>query len=413
MQKSIVIAGAGIVGVSTGIWLRRISDADVTIIDRLPPGEGTSHGNAGVLASCSIAPVTAPGLIPKAPRMLLNPNFPLFMRLGYFPKLVPWLLKYLSNANDSDTRRIAKGLTTIVGDSVDQHKALAADTDARQWVQDSNYSFAYANRAAFEADAYTWALRREAGFEPEIREGETAHVFEPSLSPDVGLLATMKDHGYIRDPGGYVKALAKEFEKLGGKVRQAEINDFDLTDGKVTAVQTDQGPYLCDQAILATGVWSKPLMQKLGLTIPIEAERGYHIVFRDAEGGPSHPVMIASGKFVATPMTAGLRCAGIVEFGGLAAGPSQQPLDFLRRHAKANFPNLTYSEEVEWLGHRPAPSDSLPLIGQVGETGVFTAFGHHHIGLTGGPKTGRITAGLVAEQPVNTDISAFNPMRFS
>ncbi|WP_299771338.1 FAD-binding oxidoreductase [uncultured Tateyamaria sp.] len=413
MPKRVIIAGAGIVGVSTGIWLRRISDAEVTIIDRLPPGEGTSHGNAGVLAACSIAPVTAPGLTRKAPRMLVNPDFPLFMRWGYFPKLLPWLLRYLSNANDSDTRRIADGLTTIVADSVDQHKALAAETDAASWVSDSDYSFAYANRAAFEADAYTWGLRRDAGFEPIIREGDTARAYEPNLSPDIGLLATMQDHGYVRDPGRYVKALAVEFERLGGTILQAEIRDFDLTDGKISAVQTDQGPHACDQAILATGVWSKPLMQKLGLSIPIEAERGYHIIFKDAAGGPSHPVMVASGKFVATPMAAGLRCAGIVEFGGLSAGPSKPPLDFLRRHAKASFPNLTYSEEVEWLGHRPAPSDSLPLIGQVGETGVFTAFGHHHIGLTGGPKTGRITAGLVAEQPVNTDISAFNPMRFS
>lgn len=413
MPKRVIIAGAGIVGVSTGIWLRRISDADVTIIDRLPPGEGTSHGNAGVLAACSIAPVTAPGLTRKAPRMLMNPDFPLFMRWGYFPKLLPWLLKYLSNANDGDTRRIAAGLTTIVGDSVDQHKALTADTKAASWVHDSDYSFAYANRAAFEADAYTWGLRREAGFDPVIREGDAARAYEPNLSPDIGLLATMQDHGYVRDPGSYVKSLAVEFEKIGGTLIQAEIKDFDFTDGKITGVQTDQGPHFCEKAILATGVWSKSLMQKLGLSIPIETERGYHIIFKDAEGGPSHPIMVASGKFVGTPMAAGLRCAGIVEFGGLSAGPSKHPLNFLRRNAKASFPNLTYSEEVEWLGHRPAPSDSLPLIGQVGETGVFTAFGHHHIGLTGGAKTGRITAGLVAEQPVNTDISAFDPMRFA
>ena len=413
MPKRVIIAGAGIVGVSTGIWLRRISDAQVTIIDRLPPGEGTSHGNAGVIAACSVAPVTAPGLVRKAPKMLANPEFPLFMRWGYFPKLLPWLLKYLGHANDADTRRIAKGLTTVVEDSVDQHKALVDGTAAVAWVHDSDYSFAYTNRAAFEADAYTWALRRDAGFEPVIREGQDARAYEPSLSPDIGLLATMQDHGFVHDPGGYVKALAAEFQKLGGTIMQAEIRDFDLSEGKITGVHTDHGRYDCDRAILATGVWSKPLMQKLGLSIPIETERGYHILFKDATGGPSHPIMVASGKFVGTPMAAGLRCAGVVEFGGLAAGPSKAALDLLRKQAKASFPNLAYSEEIEWLGHRPAPSDSLPLIGQVGETGVFTAFGHHHIGLTGGPKTGRITAGLVADQPVNTDVSAFDPMRFA
>ncbi|MEM0945938.1 MAG: FAD-dependent oxidoreductase [Pseudomonadota bacterium] len=409
----VTIAGAGIVGVSTGIWLKRLSDADVTIIDRLPPGEGTSHGNAGVLAACSVAPVTAPGLARKAPRMLMNRDFPLFMRWGYFPKLAPWLMKYLANANDSDTRRIARGLTTIVSDTVDQHKALVAGTDAAVWVTESDYSFAYASRAAFEADAYTWALRRDAGFEPVLREGDALRDFEPSLSPSIRFMATMTDHGFIRDPGGYVKALAKEFEALGGTFRQAEIEDFEDTDGRATAVLTSKGRFECDRVVLATGVWSKPLMKKLGLKIPIETERGYHIVFQEAEGGPGHPVMVASGKFVATPMAAGLRCAGVVEFGGLAAGPNQSALDLLRRHTKAAFPNLQHGREIEWLGHRPAPSDSLPLIGEVRNTGIYTAFGHHHIGLTGGPKTGRMVAGLVADQPVNTDIGAYSPMRFS
>ncbi len=408
-----IIAGAGIVGVSTGIWLRRFSDAEVTIIDRLDPGEGTSHGNAGVIAACSVAPVTAPGLVGKAPRMLLDPNFPLFMRWGYLPKLLPWLMKYLSNANDSDTRRIAQGLTTIVGDSVEQHTALVAGTAAADWVTKSDYSFAYASRAAFDGDAYTWRLRKTAGFEPVIRECEALRDFEPNLSPSVGLLATMTDHGFIRDPGGYVKALAAEFASLGGKLLRSEIRDFQITDGKVTAVLTSEGRRPCDRAVLATGVWSKPLMQRLGLTIPIETERGYHIVFKDATGGPSHPIMVASGKFVATPMAAGLRCAGVVEFGGLDAGPNTSALALLRKHTKAAFPNLTHTEEIEWLGHRPAPSDSLPLIGQVRDTGIYTAFGHHHIGLTGGPKTGRMVAGLIAEKPLNTDLGPFDPMRFA
>ncbi len=408
-----IIAGAGIVGVSTGIWLRRFSDAEVTIIDRLAPGEGTSHGNAGVIAACSVVPVTAPGLVRKSPKMLMTPDFPLFMRWGYFPKLLPWLIKYLGNANDADTRRISEGLVTIVADSVEQHRALVADTGAAEWVQDTDYSFAYANRAAFEGDAYTWSLRKDAGFEPVVREGDALREFEPNLSPEVGLLATMTDHGFIRDPGGYVKALASEFEKMGGKIVTAEIKDFGLTDDRATAALTSDGRFDCDRLVLATGVWSKLLMKKLGLSIPLETERGYHIVFEGAENGPSHPIMVASGKFVATPMNAGLRCAGIVEFGGLDAGPAKAPLDLLRRHVKTAFPDLKFSGEVEWLGHRPAPSDSLPLIGEIRGTGVYTAFGHHHIGLTGGPKTGRMVAGLVADRPVNTDLQAFSPMRFA
>nr|WP_238932886.1 FAD-dependent oxidoreductase [Sulfitobacter mediterraneus] len=406
-----VVIGAGIVGVSTAIWLRR-AGVEVTVIDRGAPGTGTSHGNAGVLASCAMVPVTGPGLMRKAPGMLLDRDFPLFLRWSYLPRLLPWLRKYLAVANDADTRRIAKGLTTITGDSVEQHKSLCDELGLGDWVSESEYCFAYNSRAAFEAEHYVWALRKEAGFEPRLIEGAEVHDYEPALGPQINTLAVMKDHGFIRSPGGYVQALAKAFEEMGGTVMQAEVKDFDLSGGQVRGVQTTEGTIPCDDLVLATGVWSKPLMKKLGLNVPLEAERGYHIVFEDASGGPARPTMIASGKFVATPMEQGLRCAGIVELGGLEAGPSDAPLALLRRQAKAAFPGLKATNEIEWLGHRPAPSDSLPLIGEVGNSRVFTAFGHHHIGLTGGPKTGRLVAGLITGQAPNTDLTAYHPQRF-
>ena len=412
MTRHVVVVGAGIVGVSSAIWLQR-AGAQVTIIDRAAPGTGTSHGNAGVLAACAVAPVTAPGLIAKAPAMLLNPDVPLYLRLSYLPRLLPWLGKYLRVANDRDTRRIAQGLAPIVGDSVEQHKSLTADLGLSDWVTDSDYVFAYRNRAAFDAEAYTWALRADAGFTPDLIEGGQVREYEPTLGPDIHLLATMKDHGFIRDPGGYVTALAQAFEQGGGTIMQAEVKDFDLSAGAICGIETTQGRVACDDVVLATGVWSKPLMAKLGLNVPLETERGYHVIFEGATGVPARPVMIASGKFVATPMAQGLRCAGILEFGGLDAAPSKAPLALLRRQAKAAFPQLTATREIEWLGHRPAPSDSLPLIGQVGTSRVFTAFGHHHIGLTGGPKTGRLVAGLVMGQPVNTDLQPYAPQRFS
>ena len=411
MTGHCVVIGAGIVGVSTAIWLRR-AGVEVTVIDRGAPGTGTSHGNAGVLASCAMVPVTGPGLLRKAPGMLLDRDFPLFLRWSYLPRLLPWLRKYLAVANDTDTRRIAKGLTTITADSVEQHKSLCDELGLGDWVSESEYCFAYNSRAAFEAEHYVWELRKEAGFEPRLIEGAEVHDYEPALGPQINTLAVMKDHGFIRSPGGYVQALAKAFEGMGGTIMKAEVKDFDLFGGQVRGVQTSVGTVPCDNLVLATGVWSKPLMKKLGLNIPLEAERGYHIVFEDASGGPARPTMIASGKFVATPMEQGLRCAGIVELGGLEAGPSPAPLALLRRQARAAFPGLKATNEIEWLGHRPAPSDSLPLIGEVGNSRVFTAFGHHHIGLTGGPKTGRLVAGLITGQAPNTDLTPYHPQRF-
>lgn len=410
--EHIIIVGAGIVGAATALWLKRAGH-EVTLIDKGEPGMGASYGNGCLLASCAMVPVTTPGLISKGPKYLLDPKFPLFLRWSYTPKLLPWLMKYLSHANDSDTRRIAKSLTHIVGDSVEQHQALTAGTPAAKWIKETDYNFAYKDRAAFEEDAYVWELRREAGFVPEIIEGAAVQEHEPILGKNTNLLAVNKNHGFILNPGNYVKDLVKLLIEMGGTFLQAEVKDFDLSGGQISAVDTDQGRFACDKVVISAGIWSKPLMQKLGLRVPMEAERGYHILFKSPNITPRYPMMVAAGKFVATPMDQGLRCAGVVEFGGLDETPSKAPLALLRRTVAETFPHLQAAEEEEWLGFRPAPTDSLPLIGEVAQSGVFTAFGHQHIGLTGGAKTGRMVASLIAGQPMNLDMRPFEPDRFA
>ena len=161
------------------------------------------------------------------------------------------------------------------------------------------------------------------------------------------------------------------------------------------------------------GSWSKPLARKLGLDIPLESERGYHLELVEPIRMPSAPVMIASGKFVATPMDGRLRLAGIVEFGGLDAPPSRAPFELLERNIRAAMPGLTWKDRREWMGHRPAPADSIPVIGEApGVGGAFLGFGHHHVGLTGGPKTGRLLAQLVCGRAPNIDLAPYAPNRF-
>ncbi|MFK7891767.1 MAG: NAD(P)/FAD-dependent oxidoreductase [Granulosicoccus sp.] len=407
-----VVIGAGIVGVSTGIWLAR-AGRRVTIVDRLPPGEGTSHGNAGVLASCSMVPVTTPGLAKAVPGLLINRDSPLFLRWSYLPKALPWGMRYLSYANDKQTRRISQQLSFIVSDSLEQHQDLAGNTQADKWLVPSDYQFAYRTKADYEADSYVWSLRRQHGFEPEMLFDEQVREKEPVLGKAIQVLACLKNHGHVRSPGKYVKSLAEVFKSIGGEVMQASVHDIPLEAGQASAVITDGGTIRCDSVVIATGVWSGALCSKFNLKVPMESERGYHVIFRNPNATVSVPTMITSGKFVATPMHDGMRCAGIVELGGLQAGPSKAPIELIMRRVKQTFPTLEYTDTVEWMGHRPAPADSLPFIGQIGSTGVYTAFGHHHIGLTGGPKTGRLLAELICGERDQDELEAFRPDRYS
>ncbi|SDE12282.1 D-amino-acid dehydrogenase [Salipiger thiooxidans] len=412
MTKTVAVIGAGIVGVATAIWLQR-DGHQVILIDKAGPAEGTSHGNAGVLASCSVLPVTGPGLWLKAPKMLLDPNQPLFMKWSYLPKIAPWLMKFMTHANADAARKRAAAAAPIIGDSLADHQALSAGTGAEQWVVPGDYVFLYNNRAAFEADAFGFQVRRENGFEWELLEDQALRDYDPIWGPQMTCAARFPGHGRITDPGRYVKDLAAHAVSQGARLVIGEVTDLAREKGAVTGVRVGGETIPCDAAVITTGVWSGPLARKLGVNAPLESERGYHLELYEPSVMPRNPVMIASGKFVATPMDGRLRLAGIVELGGLDLPPSRAPFELLEKQIRAAVPGLTWKTTVEWMGHRPSMADSLPIIGESPAVkGAYMGFGHDHVGLTGGPKTGRLISQLISGRTPNINLAPYAPDRF-
>ncbi len=336
-RAPVVIIGAGIVGVSAAIYLQR-DGRDVVLIDRAGPGEGASYGNGGVLASCSVVPVTVPGLIRKAPSMLLDPVQPLFLRWSYLPRLTPWLVRYLRHCTLADAGRVAAALAPLVGDSLADHQALAEDTGAEKWVKPADYLFLYRDRDHFRKNAFGWSLRREMGFRWDELEGEAFHDYDPAFAPGLDFAARVAGHGFIADPGRYVKDLAAHVENNGGRILRAEVADFVREGGRVKGVVANGEAIACSAVIVATGAWSKPLARKLGVNVPLESERGYHLELWEPNITPKAPVMIASGKFVATPMDGRLNSPASSNSVGSRRRHPQRPSNFCARTSTPQSP---------------------------------------------------------------------------
>ncbi len=414
----VAVLGAGIVGISAAVWLRR-AGLEVALIDREAPGAGATYGNAGVLAASAVVPVAAPGILAKTPRMLLDPSSPLFLRWRRLPRLAPWLLRYLRGATPEGVDRCAAALRPLLGDALADHQALAAGTGAERYVAPCDYLFLYRDRAAYAADGFAWDVRRRFGYDWDVVEGPAVRNLDPVFAPSERFAVRLGGHGRITDPGAYAAALAAHVERAGARIIRAEAEDVVVEDGAVRGVRL-RAPdgavetLPCDAALAATGAWSGGLLARLGLRLPLESERGYHIELWGPSAMPRAPTMIASAKAVATPMEGRLRVAGIVEYGGLDAPPSDGPRALLRRRVREVFPGLTWREEREWMGHRPVLSDSIPAIGRVpGVRGAWVGVGHQHVGLTAGPATGRLLARMIAGERPNLDVAPYDPARFA
>jgi D-amino-acid dehydrogenase len=412
-SKKVVVIGAGIVGVSAAIYLQR-DGYEVVLIDKEGPAGGTSYGNGGILVSSGVVPINSPGLIKKAPGMLLSRDSPLFMHWPYLPRMLPWLMRYLRRANARDARKVADALAPLLQDSIGQHRALAKGTGAEKWIHDSDYVFVYDNRAAYEKDAFAWSLRREKGFEWDEMDAQAFGEYEPMFAGKDKFAIRLGDHGRVSDPEQYVIDLAASVTRQGGELIIGEVEEIIHQQGRLSGVKTEDGVIQCDKVVLAAGVWSKKLAEKLGVKVPMETERGYHIELINPSAMPDCSMMLAAGKFVITPMDGRIRCAGIVEFGGLETPANQAPVELLKKHVREILPELEYDRIDEWMGHRPAPSDSIPFIGPVENVpDVFAAFGHHHVGLSGGPRTGQLVADMIAGREARIDTTPYRVGRFT
>lgn len=408
----VIVVGGGMVGIATAIWSQR-EGCKVTLIDKGAPADRASFGNAGVLASASVLPVTMPGLIGKIPKIVLDPCEPIFLRWSYLPRFLPWALKYLAHANAPEARRIAEALQPIIGNSLEDHLALAKGTPALPHIKANDFAVLYKDRPAFESDALGRQIRKELGFEWSEHADAERRDYDPVLSNELGFLAALHNHGQITDPGAYMQDLRAHFEASGGTILSRTVSDVTHCNGRATGVMTDEGPVPADRVAITAGAWSPLLTRKLGVKIPLEAESGYHLEFWDPSFLPRAPTLVPGKKLIFSPMKGRLRVAGAVEFGGLKNTGQDKVFALLKTALMDVLPGFTYSRETRWFGHRPAPTDSVPIIDELdGIKGVFLGFGHQHVGLTGSARTGQILAQLINGKRPNIDLSPYKVARF-
>ena len=411
-MKTIIVIGAGIVGVSTAIWLQR-SGFKVTIIDQKGPATGASHGNAGILAASSIIPVPNPSLIKKLPFYLLSKDSPVFFKMSYLPQMFPFLISYLSKSNLREVNKYAERMTPLIFDTVCQHKSLAKGTGAEKFISYQDYCFGYETEENFLNDKKVWKLRQKHGLPFEVVNGNEFSNFDPFYKDLFDVIVKCKNHGKINDPGLYVKTLCDHFLSQGGELIISKVNDISSKNLNDVIVKIESDSLIANKIIVATGAWSKKILKKFKIKMPLESERGYHVEYVEPNFYPKVPMMLTSKKFVITPMDGRIRVAGLVEFAGLKALKRKPPLNLLKNKIKVLFPNLKCKEKIEWLGHRPALVDSLPMLGYLDKNKqILVAFGHQHLGLTAGAKTGRIVSDLIIGNDIKLKMSNYRPNRF-
>lgn len=409
----IAVAGGGIVGICCALALSK-AGLKVLLIDRDEPGQGASYGNAGVISPWSLIPQSVPGLWQKIPKWLLKSDGPIAIKPSYLFQLLPWTLRFLWQGRIDRMLEISVAMKALNQNNVGLFKGLLAGTGHENLVQDSYYVHAYRNADHANLDSVEYAIRRDQGAELEKIGQQELQALEPALSKEFNAAILIKGQARALSPGKIGQVLMEKFIRHGGQFIKAEVEKIQHgTDGKWT-IKTEQIDLISDRVVLSLGAWSKNLLKPLGIDVPLEAERGYHLEYANPGIELNHSVMDMEVKIVASSMADGLRAAGTAEFAGLDSPPNMKRVKSLNTSIKRMLPELNTVESSHWMGTRPSFPDSLPCIGEVAQLpGLYTAFGHSHFGLMMAPKTGEIISNLILGKSPGLDISPYRLERFT
>lgn len=407
-----VVIGAGIIGTIIAYELQK-RGRKVILLDRGDVGRGASFGNMASIAVTEFMPASRPSVWKQIPGWMLDPQGPVRIRPGYMPKLIPWFARFVAASRPAKLRQLEAEGAALCKRVYDDLLPLLRETGLEGELTEEGCLSLYSDEAEFRADRDHIEILERFEFPHRRLTGAEARELEPELSTDIGLAVLFPQNRSLRDPFRLVESLAQRFSALGGEIRRGEVTGFGRSDRITAVLLAGGGTIAADQVVICAGAYSGLLSRMLDEPMPLETERGYHTQIMSPGISMRHSIIWPARAFMVTPTAGGIRVGGTVEMAGLDAAPDYRRSKITVGRAQTALPNLRCENFTEWMGHRPAFPDTVPVMSASAKTpGVFYATGHGHLGVTYAATTARLMGDLIAGVTPPIDMRPYRVDRF-
>jgi D-amino-acid dehydrogenase len=414
VRADVMVLGAGMIGVSAALHLQQ-RGRNVVLVDRRGPGEETSHGNAGIIQREGVVPYP----FPRQPLLVAKYAFNLLpearLHWSALPRIAPWLFRYWRASTPEEIARTACGARPLIERCISEHEALMASAGLLGMLRRTGYLRVYRSPEALEAAiAKDRADRETYGINFRALDRSQVHELEPHLTEAVAGGVLLPDPVSVPDPGAIVKAYAQLFAGRGGRIVRGDGRTLQQS-GADWIVQAGSAEVRARAAVVAMGPWSDDVFRAFGYRFPLGVKRGYHQHYRPTGNATlNRPVLDAERGYALAPMTEGIRLTTGAEFAVRDAPPTPVQLRAAVTSARQIFALGAAVDGEPWLGRRPCLPDMLPIIGPAPRHGgLWFDFGHHHLGFTLGPVSGRLLAEMMTGTPTFTDPAPYRAERFA
>lgn len=358
MAHDLAVIGGGIVG-AAAVQRAASVGASVVLYDRSDTGRATDAG-AGIVS----------------PALNTRDRAPLLELAIAAARAYPGLIDELatgSDAGDTGYERVGRLAVAIGDDEIEPFRRFAD----------------------------TVVSRSERGGHPTGHQLQAVTPDEArTLYPVLGdVRAALLDTGAARVDGRKLAAaLLAAGETDGAEVRDTSVDS-------IAAVAAD-----ADAVLIAGGAWSPRFAEELGVTIPVEPQRG-QIVHLGVPPELGHPgawpmLSLLTDQYQVGWPDGRIAVGATRETGsGFAPHTTAAGIRAVLNEAMRASPGLAEAEVLEMrVGLRPITPDLMPVIGRVAGGDVVVATGHGPTGLTTGPFSGRLAADLALGRPLEYDL---------
>lgn len=410
-QPTHVIIGGGVIGLCSAYFLGK-SGQRVVIVDRdREQRESCSDRNAGMVVPSHFIPLAAPGVVSQGLKWMLNPRSPFFLRPRLDLDLWKWCWQFWRHANKQhvdnsqellrdlslESRRLFEELADELGFTLVQ-KGLLMLCESEAGLHEESEVAEAANKLGVKAEVCGPERLRE--LDPDVEMNAIGGVWFPQ---DAHL-----------DSQQFLAALKRGIKEQGGEFVDAEVADFEIKDGRCHAVvTTERERVAADKITVACGAWTPLMSRKLGLHLLMQGGKGYSFTLPQPRQLPQLCSLLKEGRVAVTPMGHKLRVAGTMEICGNDLSIHPLRLQGIVNAFCRFFPAFSpddFTDLNPWAGLRPCTPDGLPYLGHApGVENVLIATGHSMLGLSLGPVTGKLVAGLAAGMGVDVRLA---PGRF-
>ena len=405
----IAVIGAGIVGVCSAYELARQGHA-VTVFERHGSvGEETSFANAGVVAPSYVTPWAAPGMPWKVLQHLLGRHAP--VRLGWPSGAdLRWMASWLKACRSANYMTNRERMQRLAFYSREQ----LHNTVARERLEfDRSEGYMVLLRSAKDLDLAQKNLDflRDAGVTYKLLDPPQALAIEPALNPETPLHAAIHlPQDEVGNCRQFALLIKQQAEDMGVRFAfNTTLLPLSRHQPLSLQVKGSRTELLFDAVVVSAGVASLPLVQPLGLHLPMIAVHGYSVTaaIRNHLDAPRSGLMDERYKVSISRLGQRIRVAGSAEIGGSTQRHHPGALRTLYKVLSDWFPGgAKISDSLQiWKGARPMMPDGPPILGASGIPGVWLNVGHGSSGWALANGSAKVLCDLISGRQPDIDIS--------